>query len=184
MKKKRIIVILAIIIVLLISTTAFLVTLQRLDKTGKRPFKNIITEETVERITISRDDSEEIELKPDSQAFLLAWSFANEMTVYTPPRLFFGLDSRDGTIGSLGGEGNGIITYYLKDGSIHTIQPDGSENTAPQQTDEYIYLDGERHYIMKEVRGYYYIKVDGKRYDVRERSIQSEFERLIKDNLK
>ena len=182
MKKIRIafVIILVILAFLLVSGGALLLTLKKWNDTGVRPFKDVITDVTVERITVRKNAvSEEIELKPGSQAFTRAWLYADSLTVYLPPHLFFNLPQE-----IIYGEYDGIITYYLMDGSVHTIEIDGTKDTAPQQTEYFIVIDGERHYIKKEQHGFYYLKVDGRRYDVKEGSIQSEFKKLINESLK
>ncbi len=187
MTKRRItlIIVLTVLILLIAASGIFIVNVYRWDNVGKQLFKGIITEENVERITVCENvfdkDAKEVELKPDSQAFMLACAFADELKVYLPPRLIFGRDSHEI---SYGGTDHWEITYYLKDGDIHRIRADISENTAPIQTEYFVFIEGERYYINKDRRAYYYLEIDGKRYDVKGAGFVNEFAGVVEKGLK
>lgn len=185
MKKKRItlIIILAVLLLLAIGGGVF-VWVYRWENVGKRPFSGVITEENVERITVCEDvymkDAGEIELKPGSQSFMLACLFADDLTLYLPPKLLFNFP-REITYGD-----NSFweIAYYMKDGSVHRIRQDISENTAPIKTEYFVFIDGECHYISKDQEASYYLEVDGKRYKVAASGIVREFENVVKKGIK
>ncbi len=185
MKKKRVaLIIILVVLLLLVIGGGVFVWVYRWENVGKRPFRGVITEENVERITVCEDvymkDAEEIELKPGSQVFMLACLFADDLTLYLPPKLLFNLPREI----IYGVESFWEIAYYMKDGSVHRIRQDISENTAPVKTEYFVFIDGERHYISKDQEASYYLEVDGKRYKVAASGIVREFEDVVKKGIK
>ena len=185
MKKKRIALIIILVVLLLLAVGGGVFAwVYRWENVGKQPFKDLITEENVERITVREDvfkkDAEEVELKPGSRAFMLACLFADDLTVYLPPKLLFNLP-RESVIGD---HSSWEITYYMKDGSVHRIREDISENTAPIKTEYFVFIDGERYYISKDQEASYHLEVDGKRFRVADKSIVSEFADVVKNEIK
>ena len=185
MKKKRIALIIILLVLLLLAVGGGVFAwAYRWENVGKRPFRGVITEENVGRITVCENvfmkDAEETELKPGSQAFMLACLFADDLTLYLPPKLLFNLPREI----IYGVESFWEIAYYMKDGSVHRIRQDISENTWPIKTEYYIVIDGERHYISKDQEASYYLEVDGKRYKVAASGIVREFEDVVKKGIK
>ena len=184
MKKPRIVLIIIIVVVFLAIGVGIFSWVYRWENVGKQPFKDLITEENVERITVCEDvfmkDAEKTELKPGSRAFMLACLFADDLTVYLPPKLLFNLPREN----AIGDHSFWEIAYYMKDGSVHRIREDISENTAPIKTEYFVFIDGERYYISKDQEASYHLEVDGKRFKVADRSIVSEFADVVKNGIK
>lgn len=185
MKKKRIALIIILLVLLLLAVGGGVFAwAYRWENVGKRPFRGVITEENVGRITVCENvfmkDAEETELKPGSQAFMLACLFADDLTVYLPPKLLFNLPRE-----IIYGENSfWEIAYYMKDGSVHRIREDISENTAPIKTEYFVFIDGERYYISKDQEASYHLEVDGKRFRVADKAIVREFADVVKKGIK
>ena len=128
---------------------------------GKIPLKDIKRDD-VESVTISStSNGNKAEFNAVNQEAIKIIEVLRDTKVYITPPLIFGT-APDTTSGS-----EGIITIELKNGDRH-----------------YVSIDGKQEPILKRGRGYYFLIIDGKRYDVKDRVAYYELVGIIRKNLK
>ena len=147
-----------IIILLLVIFCGILIGLAN---TGKIPLADIKRDD-VESVTISStSNAKKAEFNAVNHEAIKIIEVLRDTKVYITPPLIFGT-APDTTRGS-----EGIFTIELKNGDRH-----------------YVSIDGKQEPILKRGRGYYFLIIDGKRYDIKERAAYYELVGIIRKNLK
>ena len=147
-----------IIMLLLVIFCGILIGLANI---GKIPLEDIKRDD-VESVTISTTaNGNKAEFNAVDHEAIKIIEVLRDTKVYITPPLIFGT-APDTTSGS-----EGIITIKLKNGDRH-----------------YVSIDGKQEPILKRGRGYYFLIIDGKRYDVKDRVAYYELVGIIIKNLK
>ena len=158
---KRGVIILSIAGIIILLLVIFCGILIGLANTGKIPLEDI-NRDNVESVTISTTaNGNKAEFNAVNQEAIKIIEVLRDTEVYITPPLIFGTapDTMSGTAG--------IFTIKMKNGDIH-----------------YVSIDGKQEPILKRGRGYYFLIIDGKRYDNKERAAYYELVGIIKKNLK
>ncbi len=158
---KRGVIILSIAGIIVLLIVVFCGILSGLANTGKIPLADI-NRDNVESVTISSTaNAKKAEFNAVNQEAIKIIAVLSDTRVYITPPLIFGTapDTENGS--------EGIITIKLKNGDIH-----------------YVSIDGKQEPILKKGRGYYFLIIDGKRYDIKDRAAYYELVGIIIKNLK
>lgn len=158
---KRGVIILSIAGIIILLLVIFCGILIGLANTGKIPLADIKRDD-VESVTISStSNAKKAEFNAVNHEAIKIIEVLRDTKVYITPPLIFGT-APDTTRGS-----EGIFTIELKNGDRH-----------------YVSIDGKQEPILKRGRGYYFLIIDGKRYDIKERAAYYELVGIIRKNLK
>ena len=147
-----------IIVLLLVIFCGILIGLANI---GKIPLADI-SRDNVETVTISSTaNAKKAEFNAVNQEAIKIIEVLRDTRVYITPPLIFGTapDTKSGS--------EGIFTIKLENGDLH-----------------YVSIDGKQEPILKRGRGYYFLIIDGKRYDVKDRAAYYELVGIIRKNLK
>ena len=151
---KRGVIILSIAGIIVLLIVVFCGILSGLANTGKIPLADI-NRDNVESVTISSTaNAKKAEFNAVNQEAIKIIAVLSDTRVYITPP-----DTENGS--------EGIITIKLKNGDIH-----------------YVSIDGKQEPILKKGRGYYFLIIDGKRYDIKDRAAYYELVGIIIKNLK
>ena len=158
---KRGVIILSIAGIIILLLVIFCGILIGLANIGKIPLEDIKRDD-VESVTISSTaNAKKAEFNTVNHEAIKIIEVLRDTKVYITPPLIFGT-APDTTRGS-----EGIITIKLTSGDMH-----------------YVSIDGKQEPILKRGRGYYFLIIDGKRYDIKERAAYYELVGIIRKNLK
>ena len=158
---KRGVIIISIAGIIILLLVIFCGILIGLANTGKIPLEDI-SRDNVESVTISTTaNGNKAEFNAVNHEAIKIIEVLRDTEVYITPPLIFGT-APDTTRGS-----EGIFTIKLKNGDRH-----------------YVSIDGKQEPILKRGRGYYFLIIDGKRYDIKERAAYYELVGIIRKNLK
>lgn len=158
---KRGVIILSIAGIIILLLVIFCGILIGLANIGKIPLADIKRDD-VESVTISStSNTKKAEFNAVNHEAIKIIEVLRDTKVYITPPLIFGT-APDTTRGS-----EGIFTIKLTSGDMH-----------------YVSIDGKQEPILKMGRGYYFLIIDGKRYDIKERAAYYELVGIIKKNLK